>query len=175
MWKIFGIVLPLLIIGCAGQATVEVGLNDETVLSSLLLLGTQGNIEMRVLCVELPDGAAYDTIWSGAKDVSVPVDSRDYISITDAYEEVSPGSYQRMRLTVDSVRFVDEPTDKMLIEAPYQFSAQAFSPIVIEENDELRLVISINSNEWFDSNPDSLKIRDGYEGFEGARLKIYYE
>ncbi len=175
MWKIIGVIVPFFIIGCAGQATVEVGLNDESVLSSLLLLGTQGNIEMRVLYVELPDGTAYDTIWTGAKDVSVPLDSRDYVSITDTYEEISPGSFQRLRLTVDSVRYVDEPIDKMLIEAPYQFVAQAFSPIVVEEDDEFRLVVSINSDEWFDSNPDSLKIRGGYEGFEGARLKIFYE
>ena len=34
----------------------------------------------------------------------------------------------------------------------------------------------INSvDEWFDSNSDSLKIREGYEGFEGVRLKIFYE
>ncbi len=171
MRKFVFLVLPLLIIGCAGQAMVEVGLNDEE--SLLLLLGTEGDLAMRLLCIEVPEGADYDTLWQGAKQIQVSINSSDFISITDAYEEISPGSYERMRLTVDSVRFVQEPIDEMLRETSCQFTAQAFSPIVIEEDDEIRLVVSINSDAWFDT--DSLKIKEGHEPFEGARLKIYYE
>ncbi len=174
MRKIVAVIVPLLIVGCAGQAMVEVGLNDSE-FSSFLLLGTEGDIVMRVLCIEVPQEGAYDTLWSGAQEVAVPINGADFVSITGGNVEISPDSYLRMRLTVDSVRFVDEPTDKMLVDAPYQFTAQAFSAIVIEEGDEFRLVININTDMWFDSNPDSLKIREGHEAFEEAQLKIYYE
>ena len=172
MRKLVALILPLLIVGCAGQAMVEVGLNDSE-FSSLLLLGTEGDIIMRVLCIEVPQEGAYDTLWSGAQEVVVPIHGADFVSITGGNIEISPDSYLRMRLTVDSVRYVDEPLDKMLIDAPYQFTAQAFSPIVIEEDDEFRLVVFINSDVWFDSN--SFGIREGHEAFEEAQLKIYYE
>jgi len=174
MRKLVALVAPLLIVGCAGQAMVEVGLNDSEFLS-FLLWGTEGDIVMRVVCIEVPQDGAYDTLWSGAHEVVVPIRDRDFVSITGGDVEISPDSYLRMRLTVDSVRYVDEPVDKMLIDTPYQFTAQAFSAIVIEEDDEFRLVVNINSDAWFDSNPDSLKIREGHEAFEGAQLKIYYE
>ena len=60
----------------------------------------------------------------------------------------------------------------MLVETSYQFIANAFTQIVIDENDDLQLAITINSSSWLDT--DSMKIKGGHELFEGAALRVYY-
>ncbi len=168
MKKFIAFVLPLFIVGCAGTAMVEVGVNDE----ATLLAGTAGDVGMRVLRIEVPEGDSYNTIWEGVKYVQIPTTSSDFISITENYIEITPDAYQHIRLTVDSVRYVNETTT-VLIETSYQFNANAFTEIVIEENDEFRLVVGIASTTWLDT--DSIKIREGFDAFQGATLKISYE
>jgi hypothetical protein len=164
MKKLILVILPLIIIGCTGQGAVEFGLNDA------LLDGAFGDIVMTVTKIELPEGDGYYTVWEGDQDVVVHDD--EFVSITDRYVEVTPGAYQNARLTVDNVRYVQNLISIPLIDTPYQFTASAFSELVVEENDDLQFVVNIVSSTWFDS--DSLKIRSGYQAFQGAVLRIYY-
>jgi hypothetical protein len=167
MRKTLLLLLPLCFIACAGQALVEFGMNDEGVLDS-----TFGDLTMRVTEIALPQGGEYITVWTGAQDMTIPVSSTDFISITYAYETVEPGSYQHVRVTIENLQYVDLETI-MLVDTSFQFNAAAFTQIVLEENDELQLLININSDAWFDT--DSLRIRTGHVPFEGASLKVYYE
>lgn len=166
MKKFVTLILPLIIIGCAGQAMVEVGLYDESLADAPL-----GDVVMRVTKIELAEDNIYNTIWESANHVGVAVQSSDFVSITNNYIEITPGSYQSIRLTVDSVRYVSDLT-VMLIDTSYQFIANAFSQIVIDENDDLQLAITINSSSWLDT--DSMKIKEGHVAFEGAALRVYY-
>jgi len=167
MKKFVTLILPLIIIGCAGQAMVEVGLYDESLAEAPL-----GDVVMRVTKIELAADNTYNTIWESANHVEVAVQSPDFVSITNRYIEITPGSYQSIRLTVDSVSYVHDPVSMMLIDTSYQFIANAFSQIVIDENDDLQLAITINSSSWLDT--DSMKIKEGHVAFEGAALRVYY-
>lgn len=166
MKKFVTLILPIIIIGCAGQAMVEVGLYDESLVDAPL-----GDVVMRVTKIELAEDNTYNTIWESVNHVEVAVQSSDFVSITNNYVEITPGSYQSIRLTVDSVCYVSDST-VMLVETSYQFIANAFTQIVIDENDDLQLAITINSSSWLDT--DSMKIKGGHELFEGAALRIYY-
>ncbi len=165
MKKFVTLILPIIIIGCAGQAMVEVGLYDESLVDAPL-----GDVVMRVTKIELAEDNTYNTIWESANHVEVTVQSSDFVSITEGSIEITPGSYQSIRLTVDSVRYVSDLT-VMLVETSYQFIANAFTQIDIDENDDLQLVITINSSSWLDT--DSMKIKDGHELFEEAALREY--
>lgn len=167
MKKSFFLILPLIIIGCAGQGAIEFGAND-----GALFDGTLGDIGMTVTGIEMPEGDGYVTVWEGAREVVVALGVADFVSITDRYVEVTPGSYQNVRLTVESVRYIQDSISVPLIDVSYQFIATAFSELVVDENDDLQFVIGIMSATWFDS--DSLKIRSGYEAFQGATLRINY-
>ena len=166
MKKFVTLILPIIIIGCAGQAMVEVGLYDESLVDAPL-----GDVVMRVTKIELAEDNTYNTIWESANHVEVAVQSSDFVSITNNYIEITPGSYQSIRLTVDSVCYVSDTT-VMLVETSYQFIANAFSQIVIDENDDLQLAITINSSSWLDT--DLMKIKEGHVAFEGAALRVYY-
>lgn len=166
MKKFVALILPIIIIGCAGQAMVEVGMYDESLAEAPL-----GDVVMRVTKIELAEDNTYNTIWESANHVEVGVQSSDFVSITNNYVEITPGSYQSIRLTVDSVGYVSDST-VMLVETSYQFIANAFSQIVIDENDDLQLAITINSSSWLDT--DSMKIKEGHVAFEGAALRVYY-
>lgn len=166
MKKFVTLILPIIIIGCAGQAMVEVGLYDESLVDAPL-----GDVVMRVTKIELAEDNTYNTIWESANHVEVTVQSSDFVSITEGYIEITPGSYQSIRLTVDSVCYVSDST-VMLVETSYQFVANAFTQIVIDENDDLQLAITINSSSWLDT--DSMKIKEGHVAFEGAALRVYY-
>jgi uncharacterized cupin superfamily protein len=166
MKKFVTLILPIIIIGCAGQAMVEVGLYDESLVDAPL-----GDVVMRVTKIELAEDNTYNTIWESVNHVEVTVQSSDFVSITEGSIEITPGSYQSIRLTVDSVCYVSDST-VMLVETSYQFIANAFTQIVIDENDDLQLAITINSSSWLDT--DSMKIKGGHELFEGAALRIYY-
>ncbi|MGB3479740.1 MAG: hypothetical protein WBB67_11335 [bacterium] len=167
MKRLVFLILPLIIIGCTGQGAIEFGAND-----GALFDGTLGDIGMTVTKIEVPDGDGYLTVWEGAKEVVVALGVADFVGITDRYVEVTPGSYQNVRLTVESVRYIQDSISVLLIDASYQFIATAFSGLVVDENDDLQFVIGIMSTTWFDS--DSLKIRSGYEAFQGATLRINY-
>ncbi|MEE8596941.1 MAG: hypothetical protein V3T09_03930 [bacterium] len=166
MKKFVTLILPIIIIGCAGQAMVEVGLYDESLVDAPL-----GDVVMRVTKIELAEDNTYNTIWESANHVEVTVQSSDFVSITEGSIEITPGSYQSIRLTVDSVCYVSDST-VMLVETSYQFIANAFTQIVIDENDDLQLAITINSSSWLDT--DSMKIKEGHVAFEGAALRVYY-
>jgi len=168
MKKIATVILPVFIIGCAGDALVEVGFHDGTLFDA-----QYGDITMCVTRIELPEEDAYVTIWEGAKDVAVAIQTEDYVSITDNYISISPGSYLSLRLTVNDVHYVHNTIDETLVDTSYQFVANAFSQIVIEENDEFRFAVIINSAAWFDVNTG--QIRDGHEAFEDAKLRLHYE
>jgi len=165
IWVCF--VLPLIIIGCAGQGAIEFGIND-----SALFDGTLGDISMTVTRIEMPEGDVYTMVWEGAKEVIVGIRVSDFVSITDRYIDVTPGSYQNIRLTVESVRYIQDSNSVLLIDTSYQFIATAFSALPVEENFDQEFVVGIMSTTWFDI--DSLKIREGYEAFQGASLKINY-
>lgn len=160
-------ILPLLIVGCAGQAAIEFGVND-----GALFDGTLGDISMTVTRIDMSEGDGYVTVWEGAKEVAVGIQVSDFVSITDAYVEVAPGSYQNIRLTVESVRYIQDSVSVPLIDTSYQFTATAFTELVVEDNDDLEFVVGIMSATWFDV--DSIKIKDGCIAFQGASLRIYY-
>lgn len=161
------VVLPLIIIGCAGQGAIEFGMNDDA-----LFDGTLGDISMTVTRIEMPEGDGYTMVWEGAKEVIVDIQVSDFVSITDRYIEVTPGSYQNIRLTVESVRYIHNSVSVPLIDTSYQFTATAFSALPVEENFDQEFVVGIMSTTWFDI--DSLKIKDRYVAFQGASLKINY-
>jgi hypothetical protein len=158
----------ILILGCGDNALVEVGLNDD----ESLFRGTLGDLAMRVIDLELSDGGAtYSSLWSGPKTIFVPIQDDQFVSVTDNYIETPPQSIQSIRITVDSLRYIQDNQSVMLSDTSLQFIANSFGEIGIFENQEIRLVINIMSNNWFDA--ESLKIRAGHLPFEGARLNTY--
>ncbi len=165
IWVCF--VLPLIIIGCAGQGAIEFGIND-----GALFDGTLGDISMTVTRIEMPEGDVYTMVWEGAKEVVVALGVADFVSITDRYVEVTPGSYQNVRLTVESVRYIQDSKSVLLIDTSYRFTATAFSALPVAENFDQEFVVGIMSTTWFDIDPP--KIKDGYVAFQGASLKINY-
>ena len=156
------------IISCAKNASVEFGVNDET-----LLDGAAGDLIMRVLKVELPSGSEYVTAWEGIESVRIELQTDDFVSITNGYEDVEPKAYSNVRITVDSLAHIQQTSMTVLIDTSIVFVAQAFSPIVIGDGDELQLVVVIAAENWFDE--DSVRIIPGHEPFENAALRIYYE
>ncbi|HEC78348.1 MAG TPA: hypothetical protein ENI34_04295 [candidate division WOR-3 bacterium] len=156
--------IAIFIIGCGGEAFIEVGATDGA------LDGTLGDLVMRVLQIDIPEEGSYTTIWNTGKEITVGVLSSDFVSITDGVLSIPPGTYSNIRLTIDSLRYVSDST-VMLIDTAYTFTADAFTPILIDENDELTLVVNINSAAWFD--PDSMVLIG--EPFDQAALRIYYQ
>lgn len=154
-------------IACVRNASVEIGFNDGPIFR-----GTYGDIVVRVTKIEAFQKGQFSDLWNGNNVVSIPINSDEYCSITNSYVILSSGSYTKMRITIDSLAYKVDNTDIILLDSIYQFTANAFTDIVIEDNSEYRLVISISSNTWFD--PDSHKIKTGHQPFEGASLKVYY-
>jgi hypothetical protein len=157
----------ILFAGCAQNAMVEFGFND-----GQLLTGTFGDMSIRVTRIEAFQNAEYTTLWENSNLVSVPVNGNDFCSITGNYVSIIPGNYKKFRVTIDSLSYSIDNTHALLLDSTFQFIASAFSDIIIEENDEYRFVISINSSTWFDS--ESLRVKAGHQPFEGASLKIFY-
>jgi hypothetical protein len=158
----------IVMVSCGNNASVEFGMNDET-----LKDGAAGDLRMKVLKVELPDGADYVPVWEGIEYVQVELQSSDFVSITSGYEGVEPKSYSSVRVTVDSLTHVQQTSSTLLIDTAITFVAQAFTPIVISGNNDYRLVVVIAAEVWFDE--DSLRIIPGHEPFENAALRIFYE
>ena len=165
LWTLVAI---LAIISCANNALVEFGMNDET-----LFDGTAGDLIMRVLKVEIPHGGEYVTVWEGVENVRIELRTDDFVSITNGYEDVEPRAYSNVRITVDSLGHIRQTSTTTLIDTSIVFVAQAFSPIVVGDGDELQLVVVIGAENWFDE--DSVRIIPGHEPFENAAFRIYYE
>jgi len=155
----------LLIIGCAGEALVEFGVTDDVLFDAPL-----GDIGMRVLRIDIPEDGSYTTIWELGKYVEIPIQSSGFVSITDGPVTIVPGTYDHLRVTVDSVRFLSDSI-VMLIDTMYVFDANAFTNLVITENDDMDLVINIVSTSWFDSNTGTVNGTP----FDQAALRVYYE
>jgi hypothetical protein len=159
------LVALVMIIGCASEAFVEFGANDDVLLDAPL-----GDITMRVLRIEVPEGGTYTTVWDLGKHVTVPIQTSSFVSITDGPVVIVPGTYDHVRVTVDSVCYVSDSTT-ILIDTTYIFEANAFTNIVIEENEDMNLVINIISTAWFDTNTGTIS---GIP-FDQAALRVYYE
>jgi hypothetical protein len=164
----YALLVIFAIIGCTNNASVEFGMNDET-----LFRGVAGDLGMRVLSIEVPDGDTYTTIWQGIEYVQVELQTSDYVSITSGYIDVEPRSYPRIRITVDSLVHVQQTASILLIDSAFAFVAEAFTPIVVNEGDELKLVVNIRAEVWFDEN--SGQIDSLHYPFEGASLHIFYD
>jgi hypothetical protein len=165
---LFALVAIIALVGCGTNALVEFGMNDET-----LLDGAAGDLRMRVLKVEIPDGSEYITAWESIEYVQIELQEDDFVSITNGYEDIEPSTYSNVRVTVDSIEHIQQTVTTPLIDTAITFVAQAFSPIVIGDGDELRLVVAIAAEVWFDE--DSIRIVPGHEPFENAALRIYYD
>jgi hypothetical protein len=164
----FALVALIALVGCGSNASVEFGMNDET-----LLDGAAGDLRMRVLKVEIPDGNEYVTAWESIEYIQIELQEDAFVSITNGYEDIEPRAYSNVRITVDSIEHIQQTATTSLIDTSVTFVAQAFSPIVISDGDELRLVVAIAAEVWFDE--DSVRIIPGHEPFENAALRIYYE
>ncbi len=164
----FALVVLIVWLACTNQAFIEVGMNDAT-----LLAGVYGDLIMNVTKIEIAETNNYSTVWEGHKSLLVSIQSPDYVTLTDDWVQITPGEYRYMRVTADSLRYDNNITITMLHEQSFDFVAQAFSNILVDENDEIQLVILINSNNWLEL--DSLRIIPGKSAFEGAALRIHYE
>jgi len=168
MKTLFALVAAIAVFGCTNNASVEFGMNDET-----LFEGAAGDLRMRVLKIEIPDGNSYTSVWEGAEYVQVELQTSDFVTITHGNEEMEPRSYANIRLTVDSLTHIQQTTETLIIDTALTFVAQAFTPIVVSGGDELRLVVSIAAEVWFN---DTLPgIIPGHEPFESAALRVYYQ
>lgn len=168
MRKIYALSVIIAIAGCATSTGVEFGMNDET-----LLEGVAGDLAMRVVKIEVPDGAAYTTVWEGTKHIQIELQTEDFVSITDGYIDIDPMTLSYVLVTVDSLNHVQDSVITPLIDSTIVFRADAFAPIPILDGDEKKLVIVIGAAVWFDE--DSLQIAAGHEPFEGAALRVSYE
>ena len=164
----YALIVIFAIVGCTNNASVEFGMNDET-----LFDGVAGDLGMRVLKIEVPDGDTYTAIWEGIEYVQIELQTSDFVSITNDYIDVEPRSYSRIRVTVDSLTHVQLATSTLLIDSAFAFTAEAFTPVVVSGGDELKLVVTIGAEVWFDE--DSVQIATGHDPFEGAALRIYYD
>jgi hypothetical protein len=162
------IIAVALIIGCGNNAAVEFGMNDVT-----LLEGAAGDLGMRVLSIEVPDGDNYVPVWEGTEPIVVELEISDFTTITHRYIDVEPGTYGNVRVTIDSLIYIQQTSSTLVLDTAYQFVAQAFTPVVISDGDELKLVVSIAAEIWFDT--DSVRIIEGHYPFEGAAMTIFYE
>ena len=167
---LYALVAIIALVGCGTNASVEFGMNDET-----LLDGAAGDLRMRVLKVEIPDGGEYITAWESIEYVQIELQEDDFVSITNGYEDIEPGTYSNVRVTVDSLTHIQQAVTTPLIipDSAITFVAQAFSPIVISDGDELKLVVAIAAEVWFEDS--TATIVPGHEPFENAALRIYYE
>lgn len=165
---LFALIALIALVGCGSNASVEFGMNDET-----LLDGAAGDLRMRVLKVEIPDGSEYITAWESVEYVQVELQEDVFVSITNGYEDIEPKAYSNIRITVDSLTHIQQTVTTPLIDTSVIFVAQAFSPIVISDGDELRLVVTIAAQSWFEDS--TVSIIPGHEPFENAALRIYYE
>ncbi len=156
----------LIMAGCPNTAQVEIGFNDENLIGR-----APANFIIRVQKIELKNDDTFNEIWSGTNTVSVALQGSDFLSITDQYVPVTPGNYQRIRITIDLLQYQEQEI-YTLIDTLYQFIAAALGSIIIEANDELKLVIDIASSKWFDT--EEMKIKAGHQAFEGAILKVAY-
>ncbi len=165
---LYALLAIIAVISCANNASVEFGMNDEA-----LFDGVAGDLFMRVRQIELPDAGEYMTVWEGTEYVQVELQTSDFVSITDGYIDIEPGTYSRARITVDSLMHVQQSESTLVVEAAMSFVAEAFAPIIISEGDEVTLVIVLNAEIWFDET--SSTIFEGQEPFEGAALRrVYY-
>lgn len=164
-YVVFVLIPCLLIIGCAGEALVEFGMTDDVLFDAPL-----GDIGMRVLQIEIPENGSYTTIWDLGTYIEVPVQSSGYMSITTSPVTIVPGTYDHVRVTVDSVLYLSDSV-VVLIDSTYVFDAKAFNNIIIDENDDMSLVINIISTSWFDANTGSVSGTP----FDQAALRVYYE
>jgi hypothetical protein len=162
------IIAVVAIIGCGNNASIEFGMNDVT-----LLEGAAGDLGMRVVSIEVPDGNEYVPVWEGAEPIIVELETSDFTSITHRHIDVAPGTYSSVRLTIDSLTYIQQTSSTLVFDSSYQFVAQAFTPVVISDGDELRLVVSIAAEIWFDT--DSVRIIEGHYPFEGAAMTVFYE
>jgi hypothetical protein len=164
---VFALVAVISLVGCGNNAAVEFGMNDEAVLDSEF-----GDIGVKIRRIEFPEGDTYNIVWAGAEYVQIELQNSEFVTITNDYTDVTPGTYSSARVTVDSVVYVQETSDTILIDTVFQFTAQTFAPLVIDEGDELQLVVVIASENWFDS--DSVRIIPGRHAFQGATLRVHY-
>ncbi len=165
--KIALVALALIMIftGCPGTATAEIGMTDDQLLGRAPL----GDIYMRVLKIELPADGDYQTVWDGPADVSVPVSSGSFTSITINQVDITAADYDRIRVTVDSVGFTDGSNQTLLDAGETQFVATATAPIPVDDGDEVTMIVNIATTNWFDS--DSIRIKPSTTPFQGAALK----
>jgi|UniRef100_A0A7V3RHI5 hypothetical protein len=164
----YSLFLIILIIACAQNASVEVGINDGAILN-----GTYGDISVHFTRIEIFQNGSYTDLWNGSNNVNFKINSENFCSITMNYVPVPPGSYRKLRVTIDSLSYVEEGKKTVLLDSSYQFIASAFTDLIIEENGEYRFVINANTTTWFD--PDSIKIKNGHQPFENASLKLFYQ
>ena len=162
------ILVVVAIIGCGNNAAVEFGMNDVT-----LLDGAAGDLGMRVLSIEVPDGDTYIPVWEGAEPIVVELETSDFTTITHRYIDLEPGTFSNVRVMIDSLTYIQQTSTTVIIDSTYQFVAQAFTPVVISDGDELKIVVSIAAEIWFDT--DSVRIIEGHYPFEGAAITIFYE
>ena len=158
----------VMIVSCGSNASVEFGLNDET-----LKDGAAGDLRMRVLSIELPDAGDYVTVWEGIEYAQVELQEDNFVSITNGYVGIEPKTYANARVTVDSLTHIQQTSSVLLIDTAVTFVAQAFTPIVINDDIEYRLVVVIAAEHWFDDT--LVAIIPGREPFESAALRIFYE
>ncbi len=166
--RIFYALLAIIaIVGCGSNASVEFGMNDEA-----LFDGVAGDLRMRVTQIEAAVAGEYTTVWEGTEYVQVELQTSDFASITNGYVDVEPGTYARVRVTVDSLEHVQQTATVSVVDSAFSFVAEAFTPIVISEGDELELVIVINAETWFNENTGA--IIENHYPFEGAALRVFY-
>lgn len=163
----YALLAVVAIVGCGSNASVEFGMNDEA-----LLDGVAGDLRMRVLQIEAEKAGEYTTVWTGQEYVQIELQTSDFASITNGYEDIEPGTYPRVRITVDSLAHIQQTATISVVDTAFSFVAEAFTPVVVSEGDELELVIVINAETWFNENT-SVIIENHY-AFEGAALRIYY-
>jgi len=155
----------LVIIGCASESFVEFGANDDVLFDAPL-----GDITMRVLRIDVPEDGGYTTVWDRGKSIVVPLQTGGFESITDGPVSVIPGTYNHVRITVDSVCYETDST-VLLIDTVYIFDANAFTNLIIEDNGDISLVVNIVSTSWFDANTGTINGTP----FDQAALRVYYE
>ena len=165
---LFTIITIIVIAGCGSNASVEFGMNDES-----LKDGVAGDLRMRVLSIELPDAGDYVTVWEGIEYVQVELEEDDFVSITNGYEGIEPKTYANVRVTVDSLTHIQQTSSVLLIDTAFSFVAEAFTPIVISDDIDYRLVVVIAAEHWFDDT--LVSIIPGRQPFENAALRIFYE
>ena len=164
---IYALLAIVAIVGCGSNASVEFGMNDEAVFD-----GVAGDLRMRVLQIEAAVGGEYTTVWEGQEYVQVELQTSDFASITNGYIDIEPGTYPRVRITLDSLEHVQQTATVSVVDTAFSFIAEAFTPIVISENDEIELVIVINAETWFNENTSA--IIENHYAFDGAALRIFY-